>query len=256
MRTALILVAATAAFHLGCASAQQQPAVSSLEHGPLMTLRARIALPGVYGRMDHYGWDTKRGLLIVSALGNDTVEIVGDWKRRHTIAGLEHPQASVYIPGVDRIAASSQSGRLRFYDAASYALVKTLDFGEDGNTDNMRYDPSAKRLYVGHGTGARGAVAVVDPASMERIEEYKVGTHPESFQLEAGGSRIFVNLPGQESIGIIDRATGAVIRWKIPGHVNAHAMALDEAGQRLFTDRHRYAVRRGRGLASKRSRRR
>src|SRR5271163_1826857 len=104
MRTALILVAATAAFHLGCASAQQQPAVSSLEHGPLMTLRTRIALPGVYGRMDHYGWDTKRGLLIVSALGNDTVEIVGDWKRRHTIAGLEHPQASVYIPGVDRIA--------------------------------------------------------------------------------------------------------------------------------------------------------
>jgi hypothetical protein len=34
-------------------------------------LRTRIALPGVYGRMDHYGWDTKRGVLIVAALGND-----------------------------------------------------------------------------------------------------------------------------------------------------------------------------------------
>jgi len=53
-------------------------------HAPLI-LRTRIALPGVYGRMDHFGWDTKRGLLIVSALGNDTVEIVGDWKRRNTI---------------------------------------------------------------------------------------------------------------------------------------------------------------------------
>jgi hypothetical protein len=64
---------------------------------------ARIPLPGVYGRMDHYGWDSKRGILIVSALGNDTVEIVNSWKRVHTITGLEHPQASVYVPGVDRI---------------------------------------------------------------------------------------------------------------------------------------------------------
>jgi hypothetical protein len=155
--------------------------------------------------MDHFGWDTKRGLLIVSALGNDTLEIVGDWKRRNTITGLEHPQAAVYIPDVDRIAVSSQSGKLRFYDAASYVLVQTLDFGSGANTDNMRYDPRSKRLYVGYGAGARGAIAVVDPATMERMEEYQVGTHPESFQLETTGPRIFVNLPGQGSIGVIDR---------------------------------------------------
>jgi hypothetical protein len=94
---------------------------------------------------------TKRGLLIVSTLGNDTVEIVGDWKRRNTIAGLEHPQSSVYIPDVDRIAVSSQSGKLRFYDAGSYVLIRTLDFGNEANTDNMRYDPKSKRLYVGYG---------------------------------------------------------------------------------------------------------
>jgi hypothetical protein len=230
-----MLVAGLAVFHLGHALAQE-PAISHLEgKAPPMTLRTRIALPGVYGRIDHFGWDTKRGLLIVSALGNDTVEIIGDWKRRHTITGLEHPQASVYVPGVDRIAVSSQSGKLRFYDAASYALVKTLDFGDDANTDNMRYDPASKRLYVGYGAGARGAIAAVDPATMQRIEEYKVGTHPESFQLETGGPRIFVNLPGQESIGVIDRTTGAVTKWKIPGNTNVHAMALDESNQRLFT---------------------
>jgi hypothetical protein len=234
MRTAL-LVAGLAVFHLSHALAQE-PAISRVEgKASPMTLRTRIALPGVYGRIDHFGWDTKRGLLIVSALGNDTVEIIGDWKRRHTITGLEHPQASVYIPGADRIAVSSQSGKLRFYDAASYALVKTLDFGDDANTDNMRYDPTSKRLYVGYGAGARGAIAAVDPTTMERIEEYKVGTHPESFQLETGGPRIFVNLPGQESIGVIDRTTGAVTKWKIPGNTNVHAMALDESNQRLFT---------------------
>jgi hypothetical protein len=102
-----VLAAGLAFIHLGHAWAQG-PAVSPGE-GPAspMILRTRIALPGVYGRMDHYGWDSKRGLLIVSALGNDTVEIIGDWKRRHTITGLEHPQAAVYIPGLDRIAVSS-----------------------------------------------------------------------------------------------------------------------------------------------------
>ena len=136
------------------------------------------------------------------------------------ITGLEHPQAAVYIPDVDRIAVSSQSGKLRFYDAASYVLVQTLDFGNEANTDNMRYDPRSKRLYVGYGAGSRGAIAVVDPAAMERMEEYQVGTHPESFQLETTGPRIFVNLPGQGSIGVIDRTTGAVMKWKIPagGH--------------------------------------
>jgi hypothetical protein len=235
MKTACMIFATVIALHSGQASAQEEGARPIDRTGAPLTLRTRIALPGVYGRMDHFGWDTKRGLLIVSALGNDTVEIVGDWKRRNTIGGLEHPQAAVYIPEVDRIAVSSQSGKLRFYDAASYVLVRTLDFGNEANTDNMRYDPRSKRLYVGYGAGARGAIAVVDPAAMERMEEYQVGTHPESFQLETTGPRIFVNLPGQGSIGVIDRTTGAVTKWKIPGHTNVHAMALDESSQRLFT---------------------
>jgi hypothetical protein len=232
MRNAWIAATAVAALCSSIAAAEEQGRVEA-KPTPLV-LRTRIALPGVYGRMDHFGWDTKRGLLIASALGNDTVEIISNWKRIYTICGLEHPQASVYIPGVDRIAVSNQSGKLRFYDAASYALVQTIDFGTDANTDNMRYDPGPKRLYVGYGSGARGAIAVIDPATMERVEEYKVGTHPESFQLEARGPRIFVNLPGQESIGVIDRTTGTVSKWKIPGHGNVHAMAIDEVNQRLF----------------------
>ena len=200
-----------------------------------MTLRSRIPLPGVYGRMDHYGWDSKRGLLIVSALGNNTVEIVDQWRRAHTIEGLEHPQASVYVPGTDRIAVSSQSGKLRFYDAGSYALLKTLDFGAGANTDNMRYDAAARLLYVGYGDRERGAIAAVDPTTMDRREEFRVGSHPESFQLENSGSRIFVNLPDQEAVGVIDRASGNVTKWKISGNRNSHSLAFDEISHRLFT---------------------
>src|SRR5260370_8660937 len=77
-------------------------------------------------------------------------------------------------------------------------------------------------------------MAVVDPAAMERLQEFKVGSHPESFQLEAEGARIFVNLPDQESIGVVDRNTGVVTKWKIPGYANVHPMALHEASHRLF----------------------
>jgi len=222
---------------IGQAFAQQgapSAASSGRADNPPLTVRTRIPLPGVYGRIDHYGWDSKRGVLIVSALGNDTVEIVNSWKRVHSIGGLEHPQASVYVPGIDRIVVSSQSGKLRFYDAETYTLLKTVDFGANADTDNMRYDPGSKQVYVGYGHGARGAIAVVDPDGMERLREFSVGSHPESFQLETAGPRIFVNLPDQEALGVIDQKTGRVTKWKIPGHGNVHALALDEASHRLF----------------------
>jgi hypothetical protein len=159
-------------------SADERPGNPTGRASSPITLRTRIALPGVYGRMDHYGWDSKRGLLLIAALGNDTVEIVGDWRRRNSITGLEHPQAVVYLPAVDRIAVSSQSGKVRFYEAASYALLKTLDFGENADADNMRYDALSQKLYVGYGAGARGSIAVVDPKSLERQEDCTVGLTP------------------------------------------------------------------------------
>jgi hypothetical protein len=220
------------------ACAQQSVSTSSTQSDQKtlpLTLRTRIALPGVYGRMDHYGWDSQRGILLVTALGNNTVEIVDQWKRVGSITGLEHPQASLYLPGIDRIVVSSQSGKLRFYDSKTYSLMNTLDFGEGANTDNMRYDPVSKLLYVGYGEGQHGALAAVDPAKMERLQEYKLGSHPESFQLEQNGSRIFVNLPDQGAFGVIDRKSAAVRKWMIPGNKNSHSLAFDETNHRLFT---------------------
>ena len=202
---------------------------------PPLTLRSYIALPGVYGRMDHHGWDSKRGVLLVTALGNNTVEIVDQWRRVHTIEGLEHPQASIYLPGSDRIAVSSQSGKLRFYDAATYALVKTLDFGVDADVDNMRYDAGSQLLFAGVGEGALGELAVIDPIKMERVFSFKLGSHPESFQLNKSGSRIYVNLPDQKALAMINRKTGTVQKWSLPGNANSHALALDDDGDRLFT---------------------
>jgi hypothetical protein len=93
----MVMAAALAALFHGQACAQQ---AREFDKPSPLTLRTRIPLPGVHGRMDHYGWDGKRANVIVSALGNDTVEIVNSWKRVRTITGLIHPQAAIYVPGI------------------------------------------------------------------------------------------------------------------------------------------------------------
>lgn len=84
-----------------------------------------------------------------------------------------------------------------------------------------------------HSVGA--SAAGIDVASMERVQDYQLGSHPESFQLERDGPRIFVNLPDQEAFAVIDRNTGRVTKWSAAGDKNSHTLAFDEASHRLFT---------------------
>jgi hypothetical protein len=60
-------------------------------------------------------------------------------------------------------------------------------------TEN-RYD-CRQLVYVGYGEREIGAMGVVNPVSMERVKDFKLGSHPEAFRLEQGGSRIFFRLP-------------------------------------------------------------
>ena len=52
---------------------------------------------------------------------------------------------------------------------------------------------------------------MIDATTNKRLdEEFKLGAHPESFQLEASGSRIFVNLPDSKQIAVINRKTHVI----------------------------------------------
>jgi len=59
--------------------------------------------------------------------------------------------------------------------------------------------------------------------------------HPESFQLERGSPRIYVNLPGARKVAVVDRDTHSVVAsWGLGLTLGNYAMALDQADQRLF----------------------
>lgn len=202
-----------------------------------LQLEEQIPVPGVAGRLDHFTADAKRRRLFVSALGNNTLEVIDVFAGRviHSIKGLAQPQGPLYVPGVDKLyVANAEDGKVRVYDGATYTLRKTVDFGKD--PDNMRYDETSKTVFVGFGEDD-GGIAMIDPKTDERVGRvYKTEGHPESFQVEASGGHIYVNVPDAGNVvESIDRKTGAVTKWPLEGLRANYAMALNEEDHRLFT---------------------
>jgi len=202
-----------------------------------LQLEEQIPVPSVAGRIDHFSADAKRKRLFVSALGNNSLEVIDVFAGRvvHSIKGLAQPQGPLYVPAVDKLyVANAEDGKVRVYDGATYTLRKTIDFGKD--PDNMRYDEASRRVYVGFGEDD-GGIAMIDPKSDERVGSvYKTEGHPESFQVEAKGDHIFVNVPDAGNVvESIDKKTGAVTKWPLKDLRANYAMALNEEDHRLFT---------------------
>lgn len=202
---------------------------------PLQLIQ-RIPVPDVAGRIDHFTAYPKRRLLIFAALGNNSLEIVNTFEAKvvHSIKGLNEPQGVLYVPEFDKIfVANAGSGLVNVYDGKTYAMRKSIALGEESDTDNLRWDEASKRVFV----GIVGGVAMIDAATEAHIDKDLKGSggHSESFQLEKKGSRIFVNVPDDNSVvNVIDRKTGALAKWELNGAKANYPMALDEDDHRLF----------------------
>ena len=203
---------------------------------PLHLLRT-IPLPGVEGRFDHFALDARRQHLFVAALGNDTLEVLDlrSGKLLRSLQGLSEPTGVAFVAPSNRVfAASGEGARCAILDGATFAEVGSAPGLPDA--DNVRYDEAARQIYVGYGDGALG---ILDAATGKRLGDIPLAAHPEAFQLERLGRRIFVNVPGAGHIAVIDRDKRAVIAtWPTQGTPEGarsnFPMALDEAGHRLF----------------------
>ena len=171
--------------------------------------------------------------MFVCALGNNTVEVLDLQKgeRVHTITGLGAPQGIAYVPELNRIfVANGKGGICKVYDGKSFQQISELNFKDDA--DNIRYDQTKKKIYVGFGSGG---IAIVNAADGKQIGSIKLSAHPEAFELEKNGRRIFVNVPNSRHVAVIDRDKGEVIAtWQTDLAFGNFPMALDEANHRLF----------------------
>jgi DNA-binding beta-propeller fold protein YncE len=212
------------------ASAQQMPRI------PIAIVQ-KIPLPGVLGRMDHMSLLRGAGIAI-AALGNNSIEMVdGSARVIASIPGQDMPQGVRYVADVDKLfvangGASKHKPDVRVYTGDTHQLVKSFDADFEG-ADNLRYDPAAKLLYVSYEQG----LAVINTSTLERLPtNYKFPEHPESYQLEERGSRIFVNLPLAGAVAVLDRKSSQVTAtWKVTDARTNFAMALDEDSHRLFS---------------------
>ena len=200
---------------------------------PALELAATIPLPGVEGRIDHLALDLARGRLFVAALGNGTLEVLdlGRNVDARSIAGFGEPQGLAYVPESNRLyVANGSANRVDVLDARTLAPRARIGGLEDA--DNVRYDAARRRLLVGYG---RGAIRVLDADTGAPEGDIVLPGHPEAFEPEPGGGRVFVNVPEARQVAVADFAQRRVVAaWKLPGARANFPMALDAAGRRLF----------------------
>jgi YVTN family beta-propeller protein len=231
-KLSLVLLIAAAAF--SCSS--QTTSIPQTSETSVLRQVQSIQLPNVEGRIDHMAIDSKGERLFVAALGNNTLEVI-DLKASKVageIPNLKEPQGVAYVPEGNKLLITNGEGdSLDIYDAQSLKLLNQVVLGDD--TDNVRYDSTTGYAYVGYGTGSGSALGVVDVSTTTKVADIRLSGHPESFQLEDSGQRIFVNVPTANQIAVVDREKGSVVEtWPLSEATENFPMALDEANHRLF----------------------
>jgi YVTN family beta-propeller protein len=192
-----------------------------------------IPLPNISGRIDHLSFDSKNNFVFVAALGNNTVEIV-DLKNEkviHSIKNLHEPQGVAFIPANNAlVVANGDNGDCDVFNTAKFQKINSIHLSDDA--DNVRYNATDKKMYVGYGNGG---IAIIDATTFKLINEIKLPGHPESFQINKQGKKMYVNIPGENQIDVIDLMQNKMMaQWKNTTANANFPMALDEANHRLF----------------------
>jgi DNA-binding beta-propeller fold protein YncE len=199
----------------------------------LLKLDHSIPLTGVKGRIDHLALDAQRDRLYLAALANDTIEVVDlqTKKRARSLSGASEPQGVLYLEAFDvLVVANGGNGMLEVFDGDTLEKRSSSYVGEDA--DNLRYDAVAQQVFVAYG---RGAVGILDAATWKPLAQMKVAAHPEAFALDPHSSRVFVNVPSERSIAVLDRSTRATSAvWPVASAQANYPMALLGADERLL----------------------
>jgi DNA-binding beta-propeller fold protein YncE len=220
--------------------------LAAAQESPALTPKNPIRLTKVEGRMDHLGVDVKGQRLFATSFDNHTLEVIDlkTGRQVHTIPDLNEPQGAFFDPATNRLfVACGGDGSVKIFDGTTFQLLQSLTL--DLDADNVRYDARSRHVVVGYGgekflagkvtrPGGGGALAILD-TNGKKTGEIPMDAHPESFQLEKIGTRVFVNVPDRQEVEVADLVKGTVLaRWPVTSCTTNFAMSLDESHHRLF----------------------
>jgi DNA-binding beta-propeller fold protein YncE len=196
-----------------------------------LVLQSTIPLPQVRGRMDHFGYDAKTGRAFLAALENNTVEVIDARKGTllASIVGMHKPTGIIFKLAENQIwVGNGDDGSIKILDGTTYRLIKSIGGLDDA--DNIRLDPKEEKVFLGFGDGALAMFR-----RFEKTETIKLPGHPEAFQLEASGDRIFINVPNAQELTVVDRTKFLVVaHWPLKQFSSNFPMALNETGGQIF----------------------
>jgi DNA-binding beta-propeller fold protein YncE len=228
-KTLLILV-------LALACAMQSPAQ---EKAPLRLVQT-ITVPGVR-KWDHFGVDLKGNRLFVTSEEDPAVEVFDLRTNQHlqSLTDFKEPHNVLPFPEMKKIfVVDGEASEIKILDYDSYKLVGRIALTIDA--DPVVYDPASKYLYVVN--GGREAhtptclISIVDTVTGKKLADMKLDSNRlESMAIEKSGQRLFVNMTGINSIGVVDREKRAVVQtWPITAGKDNVPLQYDEATHRLF----------------------
>ncbi len=202
-----------------------------------------IPLPGLHdGDFDHFAPDVDGHRLFLTGEENDKVLVLDTTSNTliHTIEDSKAPHAMLFRKDLKKLfVVEGDASAIRVYDSDSYKMVGEIKLSIDA--DSIAYDPATNYLYVVN--GGREAhtpyslISVVDTNTSTKLRDIKINSnHIEAIVLEKSGPRMFLNITGQNAVGVLHRDKNELAAtWPLPaGDTQNVAMALDEANHRLF----------------------
>ncbi len=198
-----------------------------------------IPLPNLKGRIDHMDVDAKGKRLFVAGLENGSVEVVdlqaATWVK--SIPGFQKPQGIAYIESLNKLfVASGDDGMVRVFRGDTLQLLDSIKL--DLGANRVTYDDGHKILYVGYGGKDAGKdygeVGIVDASHDKLVGDVRVGSHPAELLLDRAAGTLFVLLPSENKVQVIDTMKRQVVStWTVSSQRPGDA-ALDPRSDRLF----------------------
>jgi hypothetical protein len=207
-----------------------------------LTLLQTIAMPevpsGPYA--DHMALDVKGQRLFTTPQAQKAV-VVLDLKAGkvvHTIRGFVNPHAILYREDRNRLFVTDGSGALVVLDASSYRRIRSIHL--EPYADGIGYDPGAGALYVSNGGAEAGKayslISVIDTATEAKVGDIRIEAPAlEAMVVNQGQQRLYVNMPDNNLIGIVDLKKRALIdTWPLKLARRNEAFALDAEHHLLY----------------------
>lgn len=209
------------------------------EKAPL-TLVKTIDVPGAR-KWDHFGVDLRGNRLFVTSEEEPAVEVFDLKTNEHlrSLTDFKEPHNVLPFPEMKKIfVVDGEASEVKILDYDSYKLIGHVALTID--SDPVVYDPASKYLYVVN--GGREAhtptclISVVDTVSGKKLADMTLETNRlESMAIEKSSQRLFVNMTGINSIGVVDREKRAVVAtWPVTAGKENVPLQYDESTHRLF----------------------